>query len=435
MAPRFGARAASAALAVAAAISLAGGSSFGAGGAAPATEPLRLGTAGAANSGVSLAASGASVVATWAARSGAVTDVYAAWSRDGGASFEAPLRVNDVAGDARVSGEQAPRVAGSATTRIVWVSSQGGTAVVRSAARPSGEPAFAAASTVHREGLTGARGWASLAVGPDGAAHVAWLDGRGDPPKDGATAKPAEPGPAAHAGHGGGRHGGSRQDLFQATVLPDGTRSETRIATNVCFCCKTAVATAPDGSVYVAWRHIYPPNLRDIAIARSLDGGRTFDAPVRVSEDGWAIDGCPDDGPSIAVDGRGALHVAWPTRVSELGKGIFYSRSTDGGRTFAPRARVDETPGGAGHPQLALAGDRVVVVWDEKGESGRRARLREISAAAGAAAWPPQLEPAVVLATGSVSYPAVAATEKATLAAWTEGEGAASSIRVLRIAR
>jgi hypothetical protein len=388
---------------------------------------------GAANSGVSLAAHGSTVVATWAARSGAATDVYAAFSRDAGASFDAPVRVNSVAGDARVSGEQAPRVAVSSAARIVWVSSQGGTAVVRSAARPSGESAFAPTTTVHREGLTGARGWASLAMGRDGAAHVVWLDGRGDPPADGAAVKPAEPGPSGHAGHGGGRHG-SRQDLFQATVLADGTRGETRIATNVCFCCKTAVATAPDGSVYVAWRHIYEPNLRDIAVARSKDGGRTFEAPVRVSEDGWAIDGCPDDGPSIAVDGRGVLHVAWPTRVSEQGKGIFYSRSTDGGRTFAPRARVDETPGGAGHPQLALAGDRVVVVWDEKGESARRAQLREIAAGA-ASAWPPQLAPAMVLASGPVSYPAVAATEQATLAAWTEGEGAATSIRFRRIPR
>ena len=214
-----------------------------------------------------------------------------------------------------------------------------------------------------------------------------------------------------------------------------GTAAARAITGGVCYCCKTALAAGGDGALYAAWRHVYPGNLRDIAFTVSRDRGRTFAAPARVSQDQWAIDGCPDDGPSIAVDGRGALHVAWPTRVSELGKGIFYSRSTDGGRTFAPRARVDETPGGAGHPQLALAGDRVVVVWDEKGESGRRARLREIAAAAGAAAWPPQLEPAVVLATGSVSYPAVAATEKATLAAWTEGEGAASSIRVLRIAR
>jgi len=178
MAPRFGARAASAALAVAAAISLAGGSSFGAGGAAPATEPLRLGTAGAANSGVSLAASGASVVATWAARSGAVTDVYAAWSRDGGATFGEPARVNDIAGDARVSGEQAPRVALGASTEVVWVSRQDGASVVRAAKARTGERRFEPATTVHAAGLTGARGWASLAVDKNAAVHVAWLDGR-----------------------------------------------------------------------------------------------------------------------------------------------------------------------------------------------------------------------------------------------------------------
>ena len=121
-----------------------------------------------------------------------------------------------------------------------------------------------------------------------------------------------------------------RQDLFHAVLRPDGTRAEARVAEDVCFCCKTGVATAPDGTVYVAWRHIYPPNLRDIAVARSTDGGRTFAPPVRVSEDGWAIDGCPDDGPSIAVDAGGVLHVAWPTLVpgSDRGKGIFYSDST-----------------------------------------------------------------------------------------------------------
>jgi hypothetical protein len=61
----------------------------------------------------------------------------------------------------------------------------------------------------------------------------------------------------------------------------------------VCFCCKTAIASGPDGSVYVAWRHIYPPNVRDMAVARSTDGGRTFAPPVRVSTDGWALDGAP----------------------------------------------------------------------------------------------------------------------------------------------
>ena len=387
-------------------------------------EPLRLGVPGAANSGVSLAALGSSVVVTWAARAGSATDVYAAWSRDGGASFETPVRVNDAPGDARVSGEQAPRIALAGSVRVVWESSQGGNAVVRTATRPSGAAAFGAAASVHPEGLTGARGWASLAADENGAAHVAWLDGRGDAPAGAAAAASAQG--ARRMGHGG------RQDLFQASLWPDGTRSETRIATDVCFCCKTAVAAGPDGSVYVAWRHIYKPNLRDIAVARSSDGGRTFAAPVRVSEDGWAIDACPDDGPSLAVDAKGVLHVAWPTRVSEAGKGVFYSRSTDGGRSFAPRARVDETQGGAGHPQLAVAGERVFVVWDEATAGARRALLRSVEASG---AWPPRMDAAAALSTGPASYPAVAASAAATLAAWTVTDPAGSFVRVKRLER
>ena len=148
--------------------------------------------------------------------------------------------------------------------------------------------------------------------------------------------------------------------------------AETRVATDVCFCCKTAVAAGADGSVYVAWRHIYPPNVRDIAVARSTDGGRTFGAPVRVSEDGWAIDGCPDDGPSIAVDARGRLHVAWPTLVAGApARASSTPPPWTAAHVCAPSARR-RGAGGAAHPQLAVAGDRVAVAWDQSGGSGPR---------------------------------------------------------------
>ena len=42
----------------------------------------------------------------------------------------------------------------------------------------------------------------------------------------------------------------------------EGARSEHPIAANVCFCCKTSVATGPNGTTFVAFRHIYPTNLR-----------------------------------------------------------------------------------------------------------------------------------------------------------------------------
>ncbi|HET9317576.1 MAG TPA: hypothetical protein VFQ51_18430, partial [Vicinamibacteria bacterium] len=263
---------------------------------------VSLGIAGAVNAYASVASDGPRVVVAWGAtRPGSPADVFAAFSRDGGATFEAPIRVNDVPGDARVSGEQTPRVSLADAVQVVWATRQAKASLLRRATlRPDGN-AFLPATTPHADGLTGARGWASVATAARGALHVAWLDGRGD----------GTPAPAAADGDGRARpRMAMRQDLYQAVWRSDGTHDETRIATDVCFCCKTSVATGPDGSVYVAWRHIYKPNLRDIAVARSTDGGRTFAGPVRVSEDKWAIDGCPDDGPSIGVDARGVVHVA-----------------------------------------------------------------------------------------------------------------------------
>jgi hypothetical protein len=390
----------------------------------PAAPPVTVGVAGATNAHVSIAADGPRVVVTWGAtRAGSPTDVFAAFSRDGGATFGAPVRVNDVPGDARVSGEQAPRVALADGVQVVWGTRQAKASLLRRATGRPGDTAFAPATTMHRDALAGARGWASLAAGMRGAVHVAWLDGRGDgAPPPSATDGRARPRPAM------------RQDLYQAVWRADGTHDETRIATDVCFCCKTAVAAGPDASVYVAWRHIYRPNLRDIAVARSTDGGRSFAGPVRVSEDKWAIDGCPDDGPSIAVDARGVVHVVWPTLVSESeGKGVFYSSSTDGGRTFAPRARVDDGSGGAAHPQIAVAGERLFVTWDQsRGDAPRDVLLRVIAGEPGARTWSARMAPPATLGQGG-TYPSVAGTADGAVVAWTAETATGSDIRVQRV--
>ena len=392
--------------------------------AAAAPASLSLGVAGAVNEHASIASDGPRVVVTWGAtRSGSPTDVFAAFSRDGGATFDAPVRVNDVPGDARVSGEQAPRVALGDGVQVVWATRQAKASVLRRAQMRPQANAFAPATTAHADGLPGARGWASLVTDSRGAVHVAWLDGRGDGPP-----------PPAASGEARARSS-MRQDLYQAVWRADGMHHETRIATDVCFCCKTAVAAGPDAAVYVAWRHIYKPNLRDIAVARSTDGGRSFAEPVRVSEDRWAIDGCPDDGPSIAVDARGVVHVVWPTLVSEsAGKGIFYSYSTDGGRTFAPRARVDDGSGRAAHPQIAAGGERLFVAWDQaRPDAPRDVVLRVVAGEPGSRGWSPRMAAPTTLGQGGM-YPSVAATTAGAIVAWT-GETADGSdvIRVQRV--
>jgi hypothetical protein len=131
--------------------------------------------------------------------------------------------------------------------------------------------------------------------------------------------------------------------------------------------------------VYVAWRHLFPGGVRDIAIARSADGGRSFSAPTRVSEDNWKIDACPDDGPSMAIDADGAIRVVWPTLVQDAAPariGIFQAVSRDGGKTFSPRERMDAGDAAPAHPRLTDAGQGAAVVWDELASGQRRVMLR-----------------------------------------------------------
>jgi hypothetical protein len=398
----------------------------------PADPTVRIAVEGAANSGASIAAAGDRVAVTWAATVESGTNVYAAMSHDAGRTFGAPVRVNDVDGDARVNGEQPPRVAIGKDIVVVWVSKLTGTSRVRLARSQDDGRTFLAATTAHTEGLSGARGWQSIAIDRNNAVHAAWLDGRESVPQ--ATASKPAASPSGHA-----MHKSMRQDIFHAVWGPDGTHSEARVATDVCFCCKTSVAAGPDGTTYVAFRHIYPTNLRDMAVARLKPGSRVFDAPVRVSEDHWQINACPEDGPSIAAGEDGTVHIAWPTLVegaSATRKAIFYSSSTDGGRTFAPRVRVDsddEASRTAAHPQLALAGSRVAIVWDESSDRGRQVRLNEITSAS-TTAWAPRAGTPVVLSGDDRGvYPATAFASGGIVVAWSANPSDRSEIRVRRL--
>jgi hypothetical protein len=394
----------------------------------PAADTVQLAIPGATNAGAGIAASGDRVVVSWAATVNDATNVYASVSADGGRTFAAPVRVNDIDGDVRMSGEQPPRVTFGHGLAIGWVSRRGGQSSIRVARSTDTGRTFAPARSLNAPGLAGMRGWPSFTIGNGDAVHAVWLDTRQAAAEKDAHA--AHGTGAAHAAQG--HHGSTRQDVFHASLMADGTWTETTVSTDVCFCCKTAVATGPDGRVYVAFRNVYPTNLRDMAVAQSDDGGRTFAAPVRVSEDHWQIDACPEDGPSIVVADDGVLHIAWPTMLQDgdQKKAVFYASSSDGGRTFSPRVRVDQAGEKvhAGHPQIANARGRVFVAWDETTGDGYQVHLREVGPHAASS-------PIVTLSDGgSASYPSIAATPTSVVTAWTRKSAGASDLVVRRIA-
>jgi hypothetical protein len=350
------------------------------------SAPAALAVAGRANANVSMAASGPFVAAVWSASTAAGdTDIYAAVSRDAGATFSAPVRVNSTPGDARVNGEQPPRLALNAREgatpgiAVVWTSKGTAGTTLLSSRSDDGGRTFSRSTVVPGSDAPGNRGWEAVGVGPGGHVFAAWLDHRKlAPPQDmkmtaehhhdaaaaGATAPPAD-----------GVAMAQLSQLFVSTL--DGAIAPQGVTGGVCYCCKTAVVAGPGNSLYLAWRHVYAGNMRDIAFSASRDGGKTFAPPVRVSEDKWQLEGCPDDGPSMAVDAKGTAHIVWPTVVTENGapvKTLFHAMSGDG-RSFSPRVRIP-TRGMANHPQLAIdSSGTLAVTWDESGTGARTLAL------------------------------------------------------------
>lgn len=131
-----------------------------------------------------------------------------------------------------------------------------------------------------------------------------------------------------------------------------------------CPCCRTSVAVAGNGTIYVAWRAILPGDVRDVVVTRSSDGGKTWASPVRTRADDWVYPGCPHAGPSLEVDAKGAVHVAWWTgKQGEAG--VYYARSDDEAKSFAARPIATGDRARPAHVQLAVAGERVYLAWDD----------------------------------------------------------------------
>lgn len=407
------------------------------------TEEASVGVAGRSSQTPWAASRGDFVAVAFGASSpDGQADVFVAVSRDGGRRFSTPVRVNTVEGDARLGGELPPRV-GLVPRRnadpeiVVAYGAKTKATEIRVARSIDGGVTFGRSRALQAAGAAGDRGWHAMALDTQGRAHVMWLDHRG-----------LAAGAGDHHGHGAKPAGAAAaRDMEKAALdgvamaeksglyyARDGGQpaAERELVKGVCYCCKVALATTPTGGVYAAWRHVYPGNIRDIAFIASTDSGNHFGAPARVSVDDWHLAGCPDDGPAMSVDDRGAAHLVWPTVMStpEPEGALFYASSPDG-RSFTPRVRVP-TLGSPRpmHPQvLAVTAERVLVAWDEVVNGVRQAVVRSLrfdeanQPIFGAAE---RLGPT----DSPSSYPLLVSTSRGTVAVYVSGKAGASEIRV-----
>jgi hypothetical protein len=243
----------------------------------------------------------------------------------------------------------------------------------------------------------GSHNFEALYAGADGALYASWLDGR--------TGKSTVF--MTRSTDGG------------ATWMPNVLVS----ADEACPCCRTTMASAPDGTLYLAWRKVFPGNVRDIVVARSSNRGESWQPAVRAHADDWVFDGCPHAVPSLQVDGKGHVHIAWWT--GKQGKaGVWYARSDDGARSFhMPVALGIAEFSRPAHVQLALGGaNRLIAAWDDGTLKVPRIVVR--TSKDGGVKWS---APATLSDSGKAAgFPVVAAHDERMAVAWSEQRGAAS---------
>ena len=296
------------------------------------------------------------MAAVWAGTAAGKSDIFVAVSDDAGRTFSRSRQVNTVAGEARVNGEIPPRVAlharaGAARPELVvaWNAKDQGTEIKAARSADFGATFGAPVSLQAAAPRASAAGTRWRSTPGSGARAVARSSRAGGAQPDHAH--------AAAAGEHDGVAMAQKSQLYYAAVTARAS-AERALAPGVCYCCKSAVAALAGGTLLSAWRHVYAGNMRDMAFTVSRDGGKSFAPPVRVSQDGWSIHGCPDDGPALAAGPDQRVHIVWPTVIpgTEPVGALFYAAMRADG-SFAPRTRIP-TMGSPkpSHPQVVVDG-------------------------------------------------------------------------------
>jgi hypothetical protein len=255
-------------------------------------------------------------------------------------------------------------------------------------------------------------GFSAMNIAPNGDIYVIWLDGRDQPEPEGTLALYL-----AKSADGG--------KSFSANI---------RVALGACPCCRPAIAFGKNGEVYVSWRKVFDGDVRDVVLAASRDGGKTFSAAVKVGEDQWVIHGCPDSGPSMVNIGE-RLYIAWFSEGNHT-SGIRVATSDDGGKNFTIPDVVSKGILTANHPQLSIFdSNHVMLSFQGRRESSNQEHWSPVQVFVttldpfgnGAA---PETLPSV---NSSAVYPtAISAGPNRIFVAWTDVNDTAASVELSR---
>jgi hypothetical protein len=253
----------------------------------------------------------------------------------------------------------------------------------------------------HHDGTKTQHGFVSIFEPSGSGFGLVWLDGR-------ATNPETESGDMA-----------LRASLYDAQGKQ---LKEMVVSSRVCDCCSTSTAQTSDG-VIVAYRNRTKDEVRDIYTSRFAGG--QWSPGTSVHNDGWRIEACPINGPSISARGNNVA-VGWFTGKDNQGK-AFVGFSNDGGKTFGAPTRVDDASSQGRLAVQLLEDGSAAVMWVENANGHSQLEFRTVAPTG-------QRSAPITISKTAGGVPRLSYDGKDLLFSWTEGKEGASQIRTARVA-
>lgn len=312
--------------------------------------------------------------------------VYLTTSDDRGATFSPPLKVLD-GGNYQVRMALAQSAGDSVRLHLVWLRAQGEPTSGGLPAPPNpivaahsddGGQTFTDPVTVSNPDQHLRAVAPEVAVGPDGAVHVAYYDLHDDARDYQGLEGDVWPGTWSVVHHVS-RDGG---ETFEPAVVVDDEVKPAERVLLIFTMPPPALAVGDGGHVHVAWQDARHGDA-DVLAARSGDGGARWQAPVRVNDDPTG-NGKTQLLPQLAVapDGRvDAMFLDRRDSDDDIRQHTYYAASTDHGATFGANVRLTR------FPSSSQTGQRYAVSPLRRADPGRGLAL--VADEDGAlAAWP-----------------------------------------------
>ncbi len=265
-------------------------------------------------------------------------NLFMAKTKNIGDSFSGSITVNSEEGEVSAHGENGPKLRNGKGRGMfaAWV----GKRDIKFARSMNFGKSFSTAIRVNDDEGKASQSFFTMEVAPDGTIYVIWLDGR--------DRKSGKPGTSS---------------VYIARSVDQGKSFEKniKISGDICPCCRTALAFGDNGEIFASWRHIYDESERIIVVATSLDGGKTWSKPVKVSKKGWKINGCAHSGPAMKYTG-GKLFITWYTGKDDKAS-LKYSYSSDNGKSFEEAKNLQGAILDANHPDITVIGKEAWVIF------------------------------------------------------------------------